>query len=861
MLGQLINNRYQIIEQLGEGVLSTVYKAVDLKQNLTLAIKVLKEKTSRSSLESILRFKKRLQDILGLSHNNLAKVYEVLESEGLLCIAMEYLRAQPLSFYLNRPPLNIAFAVEVILQTANCLAYVYKKGIYHGLLKPTNILILTDEYQTTVKLTDFGLNLLLDLTQIKEKKDIVSVFGYLAPEQTGILRKNIDHRCDIYSLGIIFYQLATARLPYEAEDVSGLIYQHIAKTPPLPSQLNPQIPFVLEKLIHKQKVKDIQDRYQSFEGLVSDLQEYKLQSEHGRTLIDFEIARLDHLKELTYQTRLIGREEELKQLRLCMDETRESKGSICLVYGEPGVGKSRLVDELRGYAHSQNAIFVGSRCSQYEFRAPYRVFTEAIESYIDKLKRLSQEAQEAASRRIKQALGELGREVVKITPKITELIGEPPKLAELEPEKEKIRFLITITNFLVSLASKDNPLVIFLDDLQWIDETSLELLERLSEKLSHSPIFIIISFRDNEVDETHPLSQLIKRLKETKQKEELRLSELSLKNLSLSQTTQLISELLMEKREYVLGLAQHLEERTKGNPFFSLELIHALVDSGLLYLKDDHYTYDLRRLKQAILPTSIVDAVLKRIKDLAAEALHILSYASVIGKEINLELLIELTQKPFDTVLNSLEEGIKNQLLMRDITGRENIYFIHDRVREAFYQKLPKEERLPLHKQVAMVLEERNQDKLEAILYDLAYHFTQAEIDDKALLYSIRAGHKAKASYANIQAINLYLVAQQLLEKQQKTKTEQYIEVLENLGEVYRLAGRFEESIQTLRTCESLISSQDKIHKAQITSKIVDTLFEKGETDDSIKALEQTLELLNVKIPQTRSGVILGILF
>ncbi|MFA5116516.1 MAG: SpoIIE family protein phosphatase, partial [Candidatus Omnitrophota bacterium] len=373
-------------------------------------------------------------------------------------------------------------------------------------------------------------------------------------------------------------------------------------------------------------------------------------------------------------------------------------------------------------------------------------------------------------------------------------------------------------------------------------------LERLAEKILNAATLIIISYRDTDVDEEHPLIRFISKLKE----QGASFLQIPVKSFSLNETAQITCQILLEKQERILPLANELQGRAKGNPFFTLELLHSLVDSEVVFLKEDHYAYDLDKLKTTNLPTTIVDAVLKRMKDLSQEHLEIISYASIMGKEIEFRLLTELTGKSAEKIVTSLEEGIKNQLLFRDLTGQENIFFMHDRIREAFYQRVPKEERVPLHRHIAEVIEEQSKDNIESVLYDLAHHFSEGEVEDKALKYAIPAADKAKSTYANTLAINLYNTAKQILEKQSKTRTPEYAGVMESLGEVQRLSGKFDESIQTLKECESLIPQEDKLHKAQVFAKMGDTLFEKGDIDNSGPVLVQALSILGVKVPRQK---------
>ncbi|MFA5116737.1 MAG: AAA family ATPase, partial [Candidatus Omnitrophota bacterium] len=858
MLGKTVANRYKITEEISQDFLTFLCKAQDTTENKPVFITLLKEKAKQRPLETLLRFKREQEQISKLNHPNLLKIYSQGEFEGQDYVVSEYFESGPLSKLLSLPqnigqPLPIDSAVDIILQLSSALDVAHQSSILHQALQPQSILITQD--LRMVKLASFGYNLLTDISRITEPNEIISTFGYLSPESSGILRKPIDARSDIYSLGVLFYQLVTGRLPYLAQDVSSLIHQHIAQVPDLPSKANDQIPLVIENIILRLIAKDPQDRYQSLSGLVFDLMEYQNQRSKGKQLVDFEIARFDKLRQVSFNTRLIGRDKELSQLKSSLDQTKQGQGSLAFVFGEPGIGKSRLVDELRAHIHGLNGLFCGGKCYQYEFRTPYKVFAEAIDAYIEKVKRLTKQEQELHIKRIKETLGELGAEVVKIAPNIVDLIGTPPKLVDLDPEKEKIRFLITITNFLTSLGSKETPLLMFLDDLQWVDDGSLEILKRIAEKLTDTSILLIISYRDNEVEQSHPLAQLILSLKS----QNTPLSEIPVRAFSLNETSQMVSQVLIEKEQAILPLAKELNERAKGNPFFTLELLHTLVDSNIIYLQDNHYVYDLNNLQAVSLPTTIVEAALKRMRDLTEEEQEIISYASIMGKEIDFTLLTELANKPTDKIINSLEEGIQNQLLFRDLTGQENIFFMHDRIREAFYERVPKEERTPLHKHIAEVLEEQNKDNPAVVIYDLAHHFSEGGVEDKALKYSVPAAHKAQSSYAHNLAITLYNDAKKILEKQGNTKSTVYIEVLENLGEVYRLAGEFDLSLTSLKEAEVLIPSTDTLHKAQVFSAMGYVILDNGKIEESGQIFEQALQVLGVYFPRTTIEVFLGV--
>jgi len=395
-------NRYSILDRVSEDRLCTLYKALNQQQNQPVILKVFNESIKQKSLETLLLFKRELGNLSRYRHPNSVDIYEVGEDEGITYLVQEHMEG---GFTLSsqiRYIKDIDTVVDIMLQVSAGLDSAHQQGILHRMINPGSIILFRTDHKITAKVTDFGVGLLTDLTYIRGEDEIIRTFGYLSPEATGILRKPVDERSDIYSLGILFYQLLTGELPYRAKEISTLIHQHIAQKPKPPTERNKAVPKVIEEMVLRLIAKDPLDRYQSLSGLMVDLKEYKKQRTEGQEVITFEIAKADRLKELTYTTRFIGRQRELKALQQLIDESTQERGGVCFVYGEPGVGKSRLLDELRGYIHSVGGLFIGGRSSQSEIKIPYEVFSEAINAYAEKAKRRSKKEQEELIIRIKE---------------------------------------------------------------------------------------------------------------------------------------------------------------------------------------------------------------------------------------------------------------------------------------------------------------------------------------------------------------------------------------------------------------------------------------------------------------------------
>ncbi|MEW6519990.1 MAG: AAA family ATPase [Thermodesulfobacteriota bacterium] len=855
----IIANRYKLSEKIGFDCMTDNYRALDLTTNSRVTLRIFRAAAKRLSLISQLRFKREVEAVSKLHHENILRVYGLGEYENSFYLVTEAFAGRP----LPRPsgPLEMDEAVALIKQIASGLEYCHQHGIVHHYLNPDSILVAASAglaepgSRPALKITGLGYHWLFDPGRIREAAEIRRVFGYMSPEVSGILRAQPDSRADIYSLGILFYELLCGMLPYTGPDLSTLIHQHIAQRPQPLIAVNNAVPQVLDQIVLRLIAKEPQDRYQSLAALIADLREFQHQRRQGIAAIDFVIARQDQLQSLTYVAPLVGRNRELAVLRAHLAGTASSRGNLCLVYGEPGIGKSSLVDALRGQVHGAGALFITGKCNQYELQKPYGVFSRALRAYVERLERRSSEDREMLVGRIRKSLGDLAGEALKIAPEMKRLLGEANGLVELDAEKQRTRFLITATNLLLNLGTPRIPVVIFLDDLQWADRGSIELLERVAERIDTYPILLIAGFRDAEVKADHPLHQALARLRAGK----AAVTELPLPGITLRDTGEMLSRMLFEDEESVAELAADLHGRTAGNPFFLIELLHAYVNQGIVFIKDNHYRFEVSRARQAVIPADIVDMVLKR-NDLSDQDRDILSYAALIGRKIDFEMLKGVSPFAPQDILTVIEEGITRQFMAGDTTENGDIFFAHDRIREAFYNRLPEDERVSLHARLAHYIEQTRQDNLEPFFYELAHHFSLAGMEEKTLFYALRAGKKAQAAFANDQAIQFYGQAKTILERRGAIAADEYVNLLENLGSVYKTAGRFDEAVQTLTRCESLVPKGEMIRKARILSIIGDTEQSRGDLNRCIEVNKQALKLLGVKLPGNIFTTVLGIL-
>ncbi|MBV9463042.1 MAG: AAA family ATPase, partial [Verrucomicrobiae bacterium] len=551
-MAEKIANRYELRDRIDEDLVGEEYRAEGSGEHREVGLRLLKPETRGRSPENIFRYRRLLGELSKLRHENLSAVLEHGEWHDRDYVVFEWKDGAPLS-KREGAALDPDAIVEIARGVCRALDAAHQQGILHGLLNPDGIWV--DEKNVS-RVRGFGMGLLLDLTRVREKSDVRRIFRYLSPEQSGILRRAADARSDLYSLGIVLYELLAGQPPYLSEEVNVLVSEHVSRSPASLRSLRPGVPELLEKITFRLIAKDPDDRYQTVAGVIADLDHFAAERQRGVAAADvvFEVGLNDRVRKPSFSTRLIGRDRELNELRGSLAGASEGLGNLVFIHGEPGIGKTRLINELRGEVHAAGGLFIGGKCSQYDAGMPFKVLSMAIEAYVDRVRRLSAADQARHIARIQENIGELGGEIVKLTPKIKELIGEPPALAEIEPNQQRTRFLLTVIQFLAGLGSGEKPVVIFLDDLQWSDEGSYELIERAAAKLEGKRLAVIASYRDNEPEAAEPVIRLQNKLKQGPSP----LRVIHVQAFQSEETAEIVSRVLLAPPERIAPLAEYL---------------------------------------------------------------------------------------------------------------------------------------------------------------------------------------------------------------------------------------------------------------------------------------------------------------
>jgi predicted ATPase/signal transduction histidine kinase len=847
LAGITVDNRYRVAELLGEGGMSFVFKAFDTHSNTNVAIKFMKDGVTSAYTEDRIRFKREIALVSKLNHPSVTRVFGTGEYENRPYVIMELLDGESLSSILSRSPVfSPDESTAIIERLAEALDYVHTEGVIHRDIKPANIFINRKPNKINVSLLDFGISLIMELGEMGRLGNIIGTFGYMSPEAAGLLNKQTDERSDLYSLGVVFYNLLTGTPPFMDKEIGKLLHHQAAIMPVRPSKIKAGIPDILDNIVMKLLMKDPDMRYQSAGGLLYDIRRF------NRGERDFIVGDKDQKVKLAYHTKLVGRENVMKRITGLVENAGAGNGGVCLVGGEPGIGKSRLAEELRTYSREREYLFLTGRCLNHEKKSPFQPFRDVTDEYIRRVEKSQKNIMEVELARVRQSAGELGEILLRFNPGMRDLLGETKKLVPLEPERETARFMNALSDFFLSLGSIKRPCIIYLDDLQWADEGSLQLLRELAQRIGDSNLLILGPSRDNELCEGAGLKKLIEEMNRAKAAYE----SIRLEAFGMEEMKTLLSYLLGNSKDSVENLAAYILDKSGGNPLYSISVLRELVESKAIVWENGYWKENPEKIRSVTIRGSMVDVIISRIERLDEIQRDVLCKGALIGREFDLELLYRLVPFGRDKVVYAADRAVDMQLLERG-TGRGRLMFTHDRIRDAFLGKLASNEKRAIHQNIGDEIESIYAADHDRILFDLVHHYSEAGNEEKLLKYSVLAGEKAALSYANEEAISYYLTAASLYEKSGQKGSDNWVSVCQSLIELYLTTGQNDEAINLSQTILPYIA--DNLSKAQVYKKIGTAYFKKGDWKNTDKHLTLVLELLDEKLPKNRINLIISV--
>ncbi|OLP16902.1 hypothetical protein BST81_18070 [Leptolyngbya sp. 'hensonii'] len=788
---------YRCIEQLHDSAKTLIYRACRHRARQlpgeagapTVVIKLLR--TLYPSLTELLRFRNQYAITKYLARPGIVRSYSLEPYQNGYALVMEDFGGISLREYLRIEPLSLDQFFNIALQLADILQELYLQRVIHKDINPAHILI--NPTTQRVQLIGFSLASLLprEIQDGHNPQVLEGTLAYLSPEQTGRMNRGMDYRTDFYSLGITFYELLTGQLPFPSDNPIELIYSHIARQPPTVHDRNPEQPRMLSAIVTKLMAKNAEDRYQSPLGLKHDLEQCWSQWRETGVIHALELGTRDWCSRFLIPEKLYGREQEVQTLLDAFDRVAHGASEIVLVTGFSGIGKTSVVNEVYPSIVRRRGYFIQGKFDQFNRNIPLGAFLQIFRNLISQLLSESDAQLEAWKHKILLVLGKNAQVLIEVVPELERILGKQPPALALSGTTAQNRFNLLLQKFIQIFAASEHPLVIFLDDLQWIDITSLKLIQLLIGEVSKGYILLIGAYRDNEVFPTHPLISTLDEIAKTG----TILTRVNLAPLQLDSLNQWIADTLNCSPSLARPLSELVEQKTQGNPFFTAQFLKALHQAEWITFdaRAGYWQCDITQIREAALTDNILELMALQLQKLPIATQDLLKLAACIGNQFDLTTLAIVSEqseaKASEQLWPALQAGLilpitevykffqnveasipEKTVSEQPVTATYR--FLHDRVQQAAYSLIPEDEKQATHFKIGQLLFHASTTaaQIEERLFEFLSHLnagrgliTQPSERQILAQLNLRAGQKAKAATAFGPAIAYFTAGIDLL--------------------------------------------------------------------------------------------------
>lgn len=755
-----------------------------------------------TSLGSVERLEHEYALKAELDANWAARPVALTHYNDRLALVLEDPGGAPVDRLLGRP-LEVSHFLRIGIPLAAVLHRMHERGLIHKDIKPANILV--DAASGGVWLTGFGIASRLPREhQAPAPPEVIAgTLAYMAPEQTGRMNRSVDSRSDLYALGVTFYEMLTGTLPFTAADPMEWVHCHIARQPMPPSERVGGVPGPLSAMVMKLLAKTAEERYQTAAGVEADLRRCLADWEATGRIGPFQLGAHDASDLLLVPEKLYGREREIDALIASFDRV-VANGTLefVLVSGYSGIGKSSVVNELHKALVPPRGLFASGKFDQYKRDIPYATLGQAFQRLVRSLLTQSDEELGGWRESLIEALGPNGQLIVNLVPELELVIGKQPPVAELPPQDAQNRFQMVFRRFLGAFARKEHPLALFLDDLQWLDAATLDLLEHLVTHSEVRHLLLVGAYRDNEVSP----SQALPRTLDAIRKAGAFVQEISLAPLAQEDLGRLIADTLSCAPDQAAPLARLVHEKTGGNPFFAIQFISALAEEGLLRFDHDaaRWRWSLNRLHVRGYTDNVVDLMVGRLARLPVQTQAALQQLACLGNVANSTMLSVVLGKSNEDVRSDFWDAVRLEL----VEHLEDSYkFIHDRIHEAAYSLIPERLRAEAHLRIGRLLAAHiPAEKREEVIFEIVNQLNRGAAlvtsrDEREQLaeFNLLAAQRAKATTAYAAALTYLTAGAALLPKDSWERRHELAFALElHRGECEFLTGALAEAEQRL---------------------------------------------------------------
>jgi PAS domain S-box-containing protein len=761
---------------------------------------------------------------------------ELVREGGRTMLVLEDPRGEPLARYVGTP-METEHFLRVAIGIAAALGKTHQRGLIHKDIKPANIVV---SGSGDARLTGFGIasRLSRERQAPEPPEGVAGTLAYMAPEQTGRMNRSIDSRSDLYALGVTFYEMLTGNLPFNAADPMELVHCHIARQPVPPHERAAGVSPVVSAIVAKLLAKTAEDRYQTAGGVARDLGRCLSQWKAECRIDTFPLGERDISDRLLIPETLYGREREVETLVTSFDRVVSGGApELVLVSGYSGIGKSTVVNELHKVLVTPRGLFSSGKFDQYKRDVPYATLAQALQGLLKGLLAKSEVDLAPWREALSEALGANGQLMVDLVPELKLIIGDQPPVAELSPQDGQRRFQLVLRQFIGVFARPEHPLALFLDDLQWLDAATLDMIEDL---LTHSDVkhlMLIGAYRDNEVTAAHPLRRRL----DTIRAAGCKVAEISLAPLNPEHLRSLVADALHCGPERATPLAQLVHDKTGGNPFFAIQFLSSLAEEGLITFDHEaaRWSWDLGRIHAKGYTENVVDLMVGKLARLPYETSQMLQQFAGLGNVADYDLLSRVLDIPEYRVHEALWPAFSHGLLERTLGAYR---FVHDRVQEAAYSLIQEEKRGELHLRIGRLLASDTAPELiDDHLFDIvsqlnrgAALITSAEERERLAEFNLMAGKRAKASTAYASALNYFIAGTTILAEDAWQRQRQLAFALElNRAECEFLIGALGDAEARLADLASHAVSLPDL--ATVTRLQVDLFMTLGRSDRAVR--------------------------
>jgi PAS domain S-box-containing protein len=691
---------------------------------------------------------------------------EVRREYGRTILVLEDPGGEPLARRLGKP-MGMAEFLPLAIGIAKAVGKVHQHGLVHKDLKPANIFVDCADGQARLKGFGIASRLPRERQAPAPPESIAGTLAYMAPEQTGRMNRSIDARSDLYALGVIFYQMLTGALPFAATDPMEWIHCHIARKLVPPCERLEALPAAVSDIVVRLLAKNAEERYQTAGGVERDLRRCRAEWEVRGYIDDFPLGQEDTPDRLLIPEKLYGRAREVETLLAAFDRMVKSGApELVLVSGYSGIGKSSVVNELHKVLVPPRGLFASGKFDQYKRNIPYATVAQAFQSLVRQILGKSDAEMSQWRAALQEALGPNGQLMVNLVPELALIIGEQPPAPDIPPQDQQARFQLVFRRFLGVFARPEHPLALFLDDLQWLDSATLDLIEHLVVHPEVRHLLLVGAYRDNEVGPGHPLARTLATIRGAGG----RMQETVLAPFRPDDVARLLADALHTDLERVRSLAELVFEKTAGNPFFTIQFLLALAEEALLAFDPGMaaWTWDLPRIRAKGFTDNVADLMAAKLSRQPPATQKALGKLACLGNVAESATLALVHGGAEEATHAALWDAVRSGLVLRS----DSTYtFLHDRIREAAYALISDGDRAMAHLQIGRVLAARTRvDDLKENVFDIVNQFdrgaalitTQEEREQVAEL-NLMAGKRAKATTAYDAALQYFRVGRTLL--------------------------------------------------------------------------------------------------